>query len=91
MTYEEAFESLVQMRQQIESEFYCEEELGLSLRATNRQIPKKPHFEGDGYWNGELVYDTWVCPNCGTDYEVETDKYNYCPSCGQAIDWGEEE
>lgn len=59
--------------------------------AIEKQIPKKPHFEGDGYWNGALVYDTWVCPNCDTDYEVETDKYKYCPNCGQKIDWSEEE
>lgn len=58
--------------------------------AIEKQIPKKPRFEGDGYWRGELVYDTWICPNCGTDYEVGTDTHKHCPSCGQAIDWGEE-
>ena len=55
-----------------------------------KQIPKKPRFEGDGYWRGELVYDTWICPNCNTDYEVGTDTHKYCPNCGQAIDWSEE-
>lgn len=63
---------------------------GTAKTAMEKQIAKKPCIEGDGYWNGELVYDTWVCPNCDTDYEVEADKYNYCPNCGQAIDWGEE-
>lgn len=58
--------------------------------AIEKQIPKKPHFEGDGYWRGELVYDTWVCPNCDTDYEVGADTHKYCPNCGQAIDWSEE-
>ena len=58
--------------------------------AIEKQIPKKPRFEGDGYWRGELVYDTWICPNCDTDYEVGTDTHKYCPNCGQAIDWGEE-
>ena len=62
----------------------------MCAEASERRIQAEPHFEGDGYWRGELVYDTWVCPNCYTDYEVETDKYNYCPNCGQAIDWGEE-
>ena len=66
-------------------------EIDIAIKAIEKQIPAEPHFEGDGYWNGELVYDTWVCPNCGTDYEVETDKYNYCPECGQRIDWSEEE
>lgn len=38
---------------------------------------------------GEIVYDTWICPCCGKDYEVDYDDYKYCPNCGQAIDWTE--
>lgn len=59
----------------------------IAIEALEKQIPKKPTFEGDGYWNGKLVYDTWICPNCEKDYEVEYDEYDYCPNCGQAIDW----
>lgn len=55
-----------------------------------KETPKKPDYEGDGYSDGELVYDTWICPCCGEHYEVDYDKYDYCPNCGQAIDWGEE-
>ena len=51
-----------------------------------KQIPKFPTYEADGYANGELVYDTWYCPNCGKDYEVGYDDYDYCPCCGQRID-----
>ena len=58
--------------------------------AVERQIPKKPIYQADGYSDGELVYDTWLCPNCDTAYEVDIDEYNYCPNCGQAIDWSEE-
>lgn len=61
----------------------------MAIEVLDKQIPKKPLFEGDGYWNGELVYDTWVCPNCDAEFETETDKYNYCPSCGQKIDWND--
>lgn len=60
------------------------------VEALSKQIPKPPHFQGDGYWDGKLVYDTWICPSCDTDYEVGTDAHNYCPNCGQAIDWSEE-
>lgn len=49
--------------------------------------PTRPDFEGDGYADGELVYDTWICPNCRTRYEVDYDGYFYCPTCGQKIDW----
>lgn len=61
----------------------------MAIEASEKQIPKKPSFEGDGYWDGELIYDTWVCPNCDTGYEVETDKHKCCPNCGQAIDWSD--
>ena len=39
--------------------------------------------EADGYADGELVYDTWYCSNCG--YVVDDDEpptWNYCPNCG---------
>lgn len=54
----------------------------------NILIPQAPQFEADGYdTEGNLIYDTWICPNCKTHYEVEYDHYKYCPECGQAIDW----
>lgn len=56
-----------------------------------KETPKKPHLEGDSYSDGELVYDTWICPNCEESYEVDYDKYDYCPKCGQKIDWSEYE
>lgn len=56
-------------------------------KALEKQIPKKPDYEGDGYdEDGNLIYDTWICPNCGKHYEVDYDDYNYCPECGQNID-----
>lgn len=62
------------------------ESLGMAIEALEKQIPKKPDYEGDGYDdNGELIYDTWICPNCGEKYEVYYDDYEHCPNCGQAI------
>lgn len=53
-----------------------------------KQVPKKPNFEGDGYDDkGDMIYDTWICPCCNKNYELDYDEYDYCPSCGQAIDW----
>lgn len=55
--------------------------------AREKQIPKKPTYEGDGYApDGTLVYDTWICPCCDKRYEVDYDDYDYCPNCGQKLD-----
>lgn len=59
--------------------------------AVEKQTAKKPDYEGDGFSDGQLVYDTWICPCCGKHYEVDCDRYDYCPNCGQHIDWGDEE
>lgn len=57
--------------------------------AVEKQTAKKPDYEGDGYYDGQLVYDTWICPCCGKHYEVDFDSYDYCPNCGQRLDWSD--
>mgnify|MGYP000994185122 FL=1 len=55
-----------------------------------RDTAKKPTYEWDGYApDGTFVWDEWLCPNCGTRYEVDYDEYDHCPNCGQRIDWSE--
>lgn len=76
------------------------EDTGLSpgeiMQLKELYTAKKTALEGDGYdddWN--IIYDTWLCPNCGKHYEIDYDDYAFCPNCGQKIDWsdvsGEEE
>ena len=61
--------------------------------AMEMQIPKKPMYEVDDYDayddSGSLIYDTWICPQCESRYEVDYDDYDFCPNCGQAIDWSD--
>ncbi len=59
--------------------------------AMEKQKAKRPDYEGDGYADGQLVYDTWICPCCGKRYEVDYDNYDYCPNCGQKIKRRDEE
>ena len=44
----------------------------------------------DGYADGELVYDTWTCSECG--YTVDTDDTDeltrFCPNCGAKMEVG---
>ena len=70
------------------SKLKCEA-FDLAIQAIEKQIPLKPQLESDGYSDGELVYDTWICPKCGEDYEIDFHDYKYCPECGQRIDRGD--
>lgn len=61
----------------------------VAIEAIEKQIPKKPLLEGDGYYDGEMVYDGWRCPNCDEYFEIDEEAYKYCPECGQRICWEE--
>lgn len=63
----------------------------IAVQALEKQISKKPTYEGDGYADGHLVYDTWICPCCEKRYEVDYDNYDYCPNCGQKLDWEDDD
>ena len=67
------------------------EAIDMAINALEKQIPKKPTYEGDGYApDGTFVFDEWICPCCEKRYEVDYDDYDYCPNCGQKIDWSDE-
>lgn len=77
---------------------YCSEKCAKSKNINNylRDIstlrfnePMQVDLEGDGYVDGELVYDYGKCPKCGWDFE-EGDKdweQPYCCHCGQKLKW----
>lgn len=48
-------------------------------KATPKNVEKQEH-----------LYDV-CCPTCGKMFEIDDDTYTYCPDCGQALDWSEEE
>lgn len=66
--------------------------LNVAIEALEKQIPRKPDYEADGYdENGNLIYDYAKCPICGHDFEYDINDWgcNYCSDCGQKLDWSE--
>lgn len=72
---------------------YLDEALDMAIKALNKRIPKTAHLEGDGYADGKIVYDYAQCPNCQRAFEESDENWEcgYCPCCGQALKWWEEE
>nr|DAG29345.1 MAG TPA: rubrerythrin heme iron peroxidase [Caudoviricetes sp.] len=62
--------------------------IGSAVSLLEKQVPKKPTYVGYAS-GGTFVRDEWICPNCGSRHELEYDDYEYCPNCGQIIDWSE--
>lgn len=64
------------------------ETIDCAIKAMEKQIPKKIYVYSDGYADG---YEVWEehCPIC--DYDFDASNFEFCPHCGQAIDWSEEE
>ena len=98
MTESEAVEKLKNMRlfMQIEDDNndckFTEDDYKaneMAIQALEKQIPKKPEYEADGYADGELVYDYAKCPICGHDFEYGINDWGceYCSDCGQKLDW----
>lgn len=60
-------------------------------RLEQKETPTKVLLEAEGYSDGELVYDTAVCPNCNEHFEIDniSNYHKYCPECGQRLDWGD--
>lgn len=87
MTYEEAKECKRHL-EMLKSEIEWDKPIGyqidldLAINALKKQIPKKPIHR--------VAYAPAIsnCPICG---DLLMKNAPYCVSCGQAIDWSEEE
>ena len=104
MTENEAIEEFKERLELIEKCYRGEVEdykqaLELGVKALEKQIPKKPNKTIDSSWG--VKKEAHVCPVC--DYyltevhfiapqKIESNKKTtYCETCGQAIDWSDEE
>ena len=62
----------------------------VAIVALEKQLPKKPRAEYDGYADGAPVYDLYYCPLCDALLEDYDNEPHHCV-CGQALDWSEVE
>lgn len=79
MTPEEAIKTIQVAIAEVEWEYPMNYSVAFetAIKALEKQIPKK------------LKDDGWLyCPICGRD--VLMDRFDYCPDCGQALDWSED-
>lgn len=94
MTYEETIKAL-QYLISGESEQYPPDydiPIRKAIEALEKQIPKKPKEE----WSKSpfsddkgCLFQHLMCPNCG---KMEVNKLDdFCPHCGQAINWSDAE
>nr|DAP10237.1 MAG TPA: Transcription initiation factor IIE, alpha FINGER, Transcription [Caudoviricetes sp.] len=65
------------------------EAIGMAIQALEKQVPKKVQLRYIRKFDG---FEDGVCPTCGwtvsRDYDVSDD---FCPDCGQRLDWSDEE
>ena len=102
MTYEEAMKILhpnTTLTALAEVEYYggfngqeakikaVEEACLLACEALEKQILKKPTSTRGKYGHTECACCGWVVESfCG-----DLEQYPFCPNCGQAIDWSDDE
>lgn len=60
------------------------EAMRMSIQALEKQIPKKPRFYAHNYYCS-------VCDNLVGNNEFEWRRFKYCDTCGQKLDWSDEE
>lgn len=63
---------------------YNTEILKRAICALEKQVPKKPYKSYGMPVNGYPYYKC-VCNDC--EYALDEYKDDFCPNCGQAIDW----
>ena len=67
-----------------------DEEIEYIWMAMDRQEPMNPVIEqgAPSYYGGSgICREYCACPKCGEAVGRGDDKANYCPECGQKIDW----
>lgn len=64
--------------------FIADDVKDMAIEALEKQIPKKPNKHVE-----DIIDEYYSCPKCMNN-ELDDIFDNYCPRCGQALDWTEE-
>lgn len=68
--------------------------LKVGISALEKQVPKKVKREFRTIGGAITSFETDVCPSCGMDFYIDdlgqTMYCDFCPNCGQALDWSDE-
>ena len=65
------------------------EAIQIAIQALEKQIPKKVQLRHIRKFDG---FDDGECPTCGNSVSRDCDGTdNFCPDCGQKLDWRGEE
>ena len=65
------------------------ESIDMAINALEKQIPKKVQLRHIRKFDG---FDDGECPTCGNSVSRDCDGTdNFCPDCGQKLDWSDEE
>lgn len=100
--YDRAFTNLVfNLQYALKDEWVESEEIKGDLKVLDELVllsrPRKVIAERDGIGDSSIPYGsydfyTFKCPNerCDAELDEET-RPNYCPCCGQRLEWGEDE
>jgi rubrerythrin len=86
MTPQEAIKTIKIAQAEVEWEYPIDYAAAFdeAVNALEKQIPKKLIFIKQKY------IETYLCPNCN-DFFDYAEKFNYCPNCGQRLNWKDED
>ena len=56
----------------------------MAIKALEKQMPKKPRFYAHNYYCS-------ICDSLVGNNEFEWKRFKYCDTCGQHLDWSDEE
>ena len=74
MTREQAIDGLKRIKQNRHLSHLDDGEImDMAISALEKQEPKMVLYSGDGYADGEMVYDMAECPTCGAEWDEYED------------------